>query len=67
MAAVHAYQRVGRPLLAGHIACRYAPTCSDYSIGAVRRHGLLTGLRLSARRIRSCTRNVPPGTVDLVP
>jgi putative component of membrane protein insertase Oxa1/YidC/SpoIIIJ protein YidD len=36
---VHVYQAVGRPLLKGKVACRYRPTCSDYSIEAVQRHG----------------------------
>lgn len=61
------YQTWGRPLLAGRIRCRYRPTCSDYSIGAVQRHGLLAGLVLTWRRVRSCTPAVPAGTADPVP
>lgn len=65
--SVHVYQAVGRPLLKGRVACRYRPTCSDYSIGAVQQHGTLRGLVLTYKRIRSCTNEVPMGTVDLVP
>jgi putative membrane protein insertion efficiency factor len=64
---VHVYQAVGRPLLKGKVACRYRPTCSDYSIDAVQRHGTVRGLVLTYKRIRSCTNNVPMGTVDTVP
>jgi putative membrane protein insertion efficiency factor len=67
VACVRMYQVVGRPLLRGHIRCRYTPTCSDYSISAVQQHGLVRGLVLTKRRIESCTPAVPRGTVDLVP
>src|SRR5262245_40483425 len=52
---VHVYQVIGRPLLKGRIQCRYRPTCSDYSIEAVRRHGIRRGLVLTIKRINSCT------------
>jgi putative membrane protein insertion efficiency factor len=67
MAAVRCYQAVGRPLLRGHIQCRYRPTCSEYSLAAVRAHGIRRGLALTARRIASCRPEVPLGTIDLVP
>jgi len=35
-------------------ACRYTPTCSAYSIEALRRHGPIKGLWLSLKRIFSC-------------
>ncbi len=64
---VRFYQAVGHPLLRGHIMCRYRPTCSEYSIEAVRRHGLRQGLVLTVHRIESCTTKVQPGTFDPVP
>jgi putative membrane protein insertion efficiency factor len=67
ISTVHVYQAVGRPLLKGKVACRYRPTCSDYSIEAVQRHGTMRGLVLTYKRIRSCTNTVPLGTVDPVP
>jgi putative membrane protein insertion efficiency factor len=65
--SVRVYQVVGRPLLKGWVACRYRPTCSDYSIAAVQRYGTLHGLALTYKRIRSCTNEVKMGTVDNVP
>ncbi len=34
--------------------CRYTPTCSQYTIEALRKHGPLKGLWLGAKRILSC-------------
>ncbi|HOU92939.1 MAG TPA: membrane protein insertion efficiency factor YidD [Polyangiaceae bacterium] len=65
--AVHAWQDTARPLLAGRVACRYRPTCSEYSIEAVTRHGWPRGITLTVRRVFSCRQNVPLGTVDPVP
>jgi uncharacterized protein len=65
--SVHVYQAVGRPMLKGIIACRYRPTCSDYSIGAVQRFGTLRGLAMTYKRIKSCKNEVPMGTIDPVP
>lgn len=61
---VHTYQAYGRPMLEGVVACRYRPTCSDYSIAAVERFGIWRGLYLTAKRLASCTESVPMGTVD---
>ena len=34
--------------------CRYTPTCSQYAIEAIRKHGPLKGLGLALKRILSC-------------
>ena len=64
VAGVRVYQVLGRPLLKGHVRCRYRPTCSEYSIAAVREFGIRRGLALTAHRISSCTTQVPMGTAD---
>ncbi len=61
------YQPVFRPLEEGREECRYIPTCSEYSVIAVKRFGFWRGLSLSIHRIRSCTLDVPMGTHDPVP
>jgi putative membrane protein insertion efficiency factor len=66
VAAVHGYQMVGRPLLKGKVACRFRPTCSDYSITAVQKHGTIPGLLMTCKRVLSCTDSVPMGTPDPV-
>ena len=40
------------PLLGN--SCRFAPTCSDYSIEALKTYGFFKGLFLSFKRIISC-------------
>lgn len=35
-------------------ACRFTPTCSEYAIEALRRHGPVKGLWLSVKRISRC-------------
>ena len=40
------------PLL-GH-SCRYLPTCSEYSIDALKEFGLVKGIFLNIKRVLSC-------------
>lgn len=50
------YQRFISPitvLVFGH-ACRYSPTCSEYSIQSIKRYGVIKGISLSIRRLLSC-------------
>jgi putative component of membrane protein insertase Oxa1/YidC/SpoIIIJ protein YidD len=65
--AVHVYQEFGRPALRGRVVCRFHPSCSDYSIEAVRRHGIRRGLVLTGERLSRCNHTTPPGTDDPVP
>ncbi len=46
------YRFIISPLL-GH-SCRYMPTCSEYSIEALRNFGFFKGLFMSLKRILSC-------------
>ena len=49
---IKGYKYLISPLL-GH-SCRYLPTCSEYSIEALKTYGLFKGLFLSLKRILSC-------------
>jgi len=49
---IEVYKFLLSPLLGD--TCRYFPTCSDYSIESLQKHGLLKGLFLSFKRILSC-------------
>ncbi|WP_404812889.1 membrane protein insertion efficiency factor YidD [Capnocytophaga canimorsus] len=35
-------------------ACRYAPTCSQYTLEALKKHGLFKGGYLAIKRIARC-------------
>ncbi len=52
IALVHIYQSVISPITPA--SCRYTPTCSAYSIEALKKHGPFKGLYLSIKRILSC-------------
>jgi hypothetical protein len=51
VAAVHVYQAVSS-MTPG--SCRFEPTCSQYALTALRRHGALRGGWLAVRRIARC-------------
>ncbi|MCF8178506.1 MAG: membrane protein insertion efficiency factor YidD [Sulfuritalea sp.] len=61
---IRVYQLAISPMLGNR--CRFHPSCSDYSMDALRRHGLLKGLWLSARRVGRC-HPWHPGGYDPVP
>ena len=50
--AIRGYHYLLSPLLPP--GCRFSPSCSEYSIEAVRKHGTVKGLYLSARRVLKC-------------
>jgi hypothetical protein len=49
---VRGYQATLSPFLGR--SCRFAPTCSNYAIEALRVHGLVRGLALAAWRVLRC-------------
>jgi putative membrane protein insertion efficiency factor len=52
IALVKFYQYSISPLLPA--ACRYTPTCSQYAIEALQKHGALKGAWLALKRILRC-------------
>ncbi len=52
LALLRWYKRAASPLLPP--ACRYTPTCSEYAMEAIERHGLGRGAYLAVRRVLSC-------------
>ncbi|MGE4558136.1 MAG: membrane protein insertion efficiency factor YidD [Desulfovibrionaceae bacterium] len=62
--AIRVYQLCLSPLFPG--CCRFTPTCSEYAILAVQRHGLLKGSALSLGRLLRC-HPLCRGGVDPVP
>lgn len=46
------YQKAISPMLPA--SCRFTPTCSQYAIEAIRKHGIIKGGYLAVRRILRC-------------
>ncbi len=61
---VRGYQVSISPLLPA--SCRYTPSCSQYAIEALKRHGALKGSWLTVRRLLRC-HPFRPGGFDPVP
>ena len=49
---IYFYQRCISPLTPP--SCRFTPTCSEYEVQALRKHGPLKGLYLTVRRLLRC-------------
>lgn len=64
IALVRIYQWSVSPLIGPR--CRFHPTCSDYAVEALSRHGALRGAGLALRRLSKC-HPWHPGGVDPVP
>jgi putative membrane protein insertion efficiency factor len=52
IAPIRLYQVTLSPLLRPR--CRYAPSCSDYALQAIREYGILRGLVLAGWRLLRC-------------
>ena len=50
--AVRGYQLALRPVLGPN--CRFTPSCSDYALEALARHGAGRGAWLASRRVLRC-------------
>ena len=64
IALVRIYQMFVSPLLPA--ACRFYPSCSQYAIEALQKHGAVRGSVLAAKRIARC-HPLHPGGFDPVP
>jgi uncharacterized protein len=63
-ALIRGYRRFLSPALPP--SCRFHPSCSQYALDAVTRHGALKGTWLAARRLARC-HPFHPGGFDPVP
>jgi len=52
IAILRCYKRFLSPLLPS--ACRFEPTCSEYMLEAVQRHGVWRGIGLGVKRLLRC-------------
>jgi uncharacterized protein len=64
MLLIRGYQRGISPVLPA--SCRFSPSCSQYTLEAVERYGVVRGGWLGARRLVRC-HPFNPGGFDPVP
>lgn len=62
--SVKAYRLAISPILGNN--CRFYPSCSEYALTALERHGAVKGSWMAAKRIGRC-HPWHPGGVDPVP
>jgi putative membrane protein insertion efficiency factor len=53
IAPIRLYQWLIAPLLPAN-TCKYHPSCSEYAVLAIRKHGVLRGLPMAAWRLVRC-------------
>lgn len=61
---IKAYRKFISPMTGAH--CKYYPTCSEYALTAIRKHGVLYGGALAAWRLLRCN-PWSKGGIDYVP
>ena len=52
IALIKIYQWIISPILGPK--CRFTPTCSQYGIDALKKHGVIKGMWLTVKRISRC-------------
>lgn len=50
--AIRSYKYIISPMLP--LSCRFSPTCSEFAITAIQKHGVLKGFCLSIMRLLKC-------------
>jgi uncharacterized protein len=65
VALLRLYQLVVSPLYGS--TCRFYPSCSQYALLSVQRHGVVRGARLAAWRLLRCNPWNPGGVDDVPP
>jgi uncharacterized protein len=48
------YHALGKSFFGTSFACRFTPTCSEYTKLAIKKYGIIQGVLLGVRRILSC-------------
>jgi putative membrane protein insertion efficiency factor len=54
---IKTYQKtIGKMIgeIRGHATCRFIPTCSEYTVLAIQKYGIIKGLYLGAKRVLRC-------------
>ena len=56
--AIVFYKRIFAPIVkqinGAAVVCRFSPSCSEYALESINKHGAIRGLKLSLKRFISC-------------
>lgn len=52
--SIKVYKKTLSPYLALYSKCRYTPTCSEYMMEAIEKHGAIKGVALGIWRLLRC-------------
>ena len=58
---------IGRSFFGASYACRFSPTCSDYTAQAIRKYGIIHGSVLGIKRLFRCHPYYKKSHLDPVP
>lgn len=64
LGTIHCYRWFLSPILG--TCCRFYPSCSGYAQEAIEKHGVVSGVFLTLKRLLKC-HPWHPGGIDLVP
>jgi len=53
-ALIRFYQICISPIIGGRAACRFIPTCSEYTKQAIEKYGFAKGVLMGVKRISKC-------------
>ena len=51
---IYIYQSAISPFVGGKAACRFTPTCSEYTKQAIDKYGIFRGVYMGIKRISRC-------------
>jgi putative membrane protein insertion efficiency factor len=53
--AIGLYKQYISPEISGVVKCKFTPTCSQYAVLAIEKHGIIKGGWLTIRRLARCS------------
>jgi putative membrane protein insertion efficiency factor len=65
MLGIRGYQIAISPILSRWVRCRFYPTCSEYALTSVQRHGVIQGSKKAFARLRRCNKYNLDSCMDL--
>lgn len=61
---IYGYRLLLRPIFPS--SCRFTPTCSEYTIQAITKYGIIKGIFLGSKRILRCHGGNPGGLDEVI-